>query len=197
MTEQDFTEFSSLMELASQVTAMPNGKNVKEVTNALFIFLKKYPFEVVKCAVMNHCRENKFFPMLADIVNQIEGTAEERAAMAWSLILKAKKKYRLVKSIRFPNPAIHFAIERMGGWEHLYTYLIDEEEDFKAKIFATYYRIGEKIATWDTVCSYFASEVEIYAIRNRGTVKREVFNVETDMLIPENELPALGTMYRV
>ena len=192
MTEQDFTEFSSLMELASQVTAMPNGKNAKEVTSALFTFLARYPFDVVKCAVMNHCRENKFFPMLADIVRQIEGTAEERAAMAWSLVLKAKKKYRLMKSIRFPNPATHFAIERMGGWEHLYTYLIDEAEDFKAKIFTTYYLVGEKIATWDTVCPYFACHEEIYAKEHGRIIKRDVFNVETDMIIPESELPVLS-----
>ena len=191
MTGQDYQEFTALMELVSQVTAIPNGKNAKEITNALFTFLSEYPFDVVKCAVINHCMENKFFPMLADIVRQIQGTVEERAAMAWALVLKAKKKYRLRKSISFSNPATHFAIEKMGGWEHLYTYLIDEAEDFKAKTFETYYRIGEKVATWQNVKAYFIGEDEKYLKEHNRLKKREVYNVETDMLVPESDLPAL------
>ena len=30
MTAQDYTEFSTFMELISKVTAMPNGKNAKK-----------------------------------------------------------------------------------------------------------------------------------------------------------------------
>ena len=191
MTAQDYTEFSTFMELISKVTAMPNGKNAKEVTHALFTFLSEYPFDVVKCAVIKHCKENKFFPMLADIVRQIEGTTEERAAMAWALLLKARKKYELRKTIRFPNPAIHFAIEQMGGWKHVYYGIDDENEDFKAKTFETYYCVGEKVANWDNVCSYFISDFDKYLMQHNDLKKLEVYDVETGLLVPECDLPAL------
>ncbi|MBQ7215774.1 MAG: hypothetical protein IJS39_07290 [Synergistaceae bacterium] len=188
MTSNDYQAFASFMRVVSKVTVLPNGKSVDEMIDAMFLMLADYSFEVVKEAVMRHCKANKFFPMLADVVCQIEHTPDERALMAWGLVLKARREYRIRVSIRFPHPAIHFALEQMGGWEHVYNTLTDENEDFKCKTFSEYYKLGEKYATWDNVCDYFFSEAERYALNAGRVLPRKVYDVSTDALVPENQL---------
>ena len=192
MTKDDKKVFLEIIDLVHDLTIMPNGKDFDRVKNALFDNLMKYSLAEVTKALKAHCREEKFFPTLADIVHQIEGTIDERALLASSLIMKAKRKYKLRKAIRFPVPAIHFAIEKMGGWEKLYWSIDDFNENFKSMEFQKLYRVGERYASWDfepgkiKVCPYFPSEEEIYARKKGRTFKREIFDVETDKLISEN-----------
>lgn len=188
MTSKDYQAFASFLRVVSKVTVLPNGKSVDETIDALFIMLADYPLEVVKQAVIRHCEANKFFPMFADVVSQIKGTPEERALVAWALVLKARREYKVRVSIRFPHPAIHFALEQMGGWEHVYKTLTDENEDFKSKTFCEYYKLGEKCATWDNVCDYFFSEVERYTLNAGRVLPRKVYDVSTDELVPESQL---------
>ena len=192
MTENDRPAFNEILDFVNDLTIMPGGKDLTRIKNALFISLAEYPLEVVAKAVKTHCRNEKFFPTLADIIRQIEGTPDERAALAWSLVMKAKRKYKLRKAIRFPVPAIHFAIEKMGGWEKIFWSVDDINENFKASEFQKFFKIGERCASWDfepgkiKVCSYFPSEEEIYAKRKGKNFKKEIFDVETDKLITEN-----------
>ena len=187
MLMSEYQEFASFMRLISKVTAVPNGKSVDEMIDALFALLEEYPFEVVKGAVRRHCEVNKFFPMLADIVSQIKGTPDERALLAWGFVLKASNKYRLRESIRFPIPAIHFAIEQMEGWAEFFKTLTTENKDFRAKTFMSYYKLGEKIATWENVCEYFPSDGERCAIQAGRIPVRRVYDVATDTIIPDSE----------
>ncbi len=191
MLMSEYQEFASFMRLTSKVTAVPNGKSVDEMIDALFALLEEYPFEVVKGAVRRHCEVNKFFPMLADIVSQIKGTPDERALLAWGLVLKASNKYRLRESIRFPHPAIHFAIEQMEGWAEFFKTLTTENKDFRAKMFMSYYKLGEKIATWDNVCEYFPSGTERMAIEVGRVPDRRVYDVATDTVIPDSQFMPL------
>ena len=191
MTGSDYQEFCEFMRRISKVTAIPNGKSIDEMIDALFMLLNEYPLEAVKAAVMRHCEANKFFPMLADIMSQIKGTPDERAMMAWGLVMKARREYRQRVGIRFPHPAIHFALEQMGGWAHVYKTLTNENEDFKAKTFVVYYKLGEKCATWENVCDYFPSEVERHTLKAGRVLARKVYNVATDMLVPDSQLEPL------
>ena len=191
MIESDRPAFDEIMDFVNDLTIMPSGKDLSRMKTALFTSLAQYPLDVVAKAVNAHCRTEKFFPMLADIIRQIEGTPDERAALAWSLVMKAKRKYKLRRAIKFPVPAIHFAIEKMGGWERVYWSIDDSNESFKAAEFQRFFKIGEKCASWEfetgkvKVCSYFPSEEEIYAIRKGKKFKREIFDVETDKIITE------------
>lgn len=133
-----------------------------------------------------------YMPKPVDVINAIEGTSEDRAMLAWALVVKAEGKYGVDFSIRFPHPAIHFAIEKMGGWRHLYRVLSDDNERFLARDFARLYAIGERCAAWENVCAYFPS-VHESANRQRGfELARKVYDVETGALVPERELPALS-----
>ena len=193
MTENDRRAFYDILDAVNDLTLMPNGKDLERMKKILFANLLEYPLNVIASALNAHCRAEKFFPMLADIITQIEGTPEERAALAWSLVMKAKRKYRLRKAIKFPSPAIHFAIEKMGGWEKVYWSVDDSNENFKAAEFQRFFKIGEKISSWNgengkvKVCSYFPSEEEIYALRKGKKIKREIFDVENDKIINVNE----------
>ena len=193
MTENDRRAFYDILDAVNDLTIMPNGKDLERMKKILFANLLEYPLNVIASALNAHCRAEKFFPMLADIIKQIEGTPEERAALAWSLVMKAKRKYRLRKAIKFPSPAIHFAIEKMGGWEKVYWSVDDSNENFKAAEFQRFFKIGEKISSWNgengkvKVCSYFPSEEEIYALRKGKKIKREIFDVENDKIINVNE----------
>ena len=192
MTERERSAFDEVLDAVNDLTIMPGGKDLERMKEVLFANLSEYPLRVVVDALYAHCRTEKFFPMLADIIRQIEGTPDERAALAWSMVMKARQKYKLRHAIRFPSAAIHFAIEKMGGWDRLYWSVDDVNESFKSAEFQRFFKIGEKCASWDgkngkvRVCPYFPSEEEVYA-RKKGSAnfKPEVFDVESDKVITD------------
>jgi len=190
MIENDRKAFNEIFDIVGEMTIMPNGKDLERMKKVLFFGLMEYPLNVITEAAKSHCRISRFFPMLADIIVQIEGTFEDRAALAWSLIMKAKHKYRRNKTLRFPSPAIHYAIECMGGWEHLYMSIDDVSENFKAKEFIRFYRLGEKNATWENVKPYFLSDQEAYALKKGREITPVIYAVESDKILvalPESD----------
>ena len=199
MTENDRQAFYDIMDAVNDLTVMPNGKDLERLKLILFQELMSYPLSVIAEAMMAYCRSNRFFPMLADIITQIEGTADDRAIIAWSLVMKARQKYKMRKSIRFPVPAIHFAIEKMGGWERFYWSVDDDSEIFKSSEFQKLYKIGEKCASWNDekgkvkVCPYFKSYEENYALQKGRKFRREVYDVETDKLIINETVKQLNS----
>lgn len=148
MTQQDFELFKKMMKQAESMTIMPNGKDIDCVTFALFEGLKQYDIEDVRRAVVEHCRTEKFFPMLADIIKRIDGDTDSKAASAWALVLKTISRHGHTDSVKFPHPAIHYAIQQMGGWRYLCETLTNDAVPFRAKDFAGYYTTGERIADW-------------------------------------------------
>ena len=183
MTEDDRKAFDEIFDLVGEMTIMPGGKDLGRMKKVLFFGLMEYPLDRIIEAAKSHCRVNKFFPMLADIIVQIEGSFEDRAALAWSLVMKAKRKYRRNKTLRFPSPAIHYAIECMGGWEHLYWSIDDANESFKSKEFFRFYRLGEKSATWENVKPYFLSDQEAYALKHGKEIVPEIYEVESGKVL--------------
>ena len=154
MRKEDWQRFQTLMREADVLTVMPNGKDLEDMTTALFAALGPYPVEAVEDAVWDHCRKCRFFPMLADIVTRIEGQAEERALLAWMMLKKAERRYGLTRSFRFPNPAVQFTVEALGGWRKLYLRGLDApnvERDFMRL-----YGIAERRGvTWGDVESQY------------------------------------------
>ena len=200
MRKDEFQAFCELMERAADVTVMPNGKNLERVTVALFEGLAAYPLAVVAEAVAAHCRSGRFFPMLSDIVTRIEGKVEDRAAAAWALVLKAVARHGHWDSVRFPVPAIHYAIGQMGGWRHLCCTLTADNIPFRARDFSGHFAVGERVASWEEaagpgpervrVPAYLPGEHELNN-RARGYDLRRVWDAGTGQLVPDGELPAL------
>ena len=140
--------------------------------------LGPYSVEAVEDAVWDHCRKCRFFPMLADIRDLIDGTPEEQAAEAWGVVLEARRRYRAWRGVRFPNPAFHYAIRLMGGWEDLCG--VNEEELYwRGKDFRELYVTGMRKARWEYEPAYFKG------------IGASVYDVQTGRQIPSEELNAL------
>lgn len=180
-----------MMQWAADVTTMPNGKDLGRTAKALFDALSPYPYEAVEAAVKGSCRHERFFPMLADIVTRIEGTSEERAAMAWALVLRAMGRWGYWDSVRFPDPAIHFAIQQMGGWRRLCSSLTNDELPFRGRDFAQHYSMFDRVRHATSVPAYLAGAHELNNRRHGLERPRRVYDAVTGEPVPEGELPTL------
>lgn len=58
----------------------------------------------------------QFMPKPADIVRQLQGTRTDRSLLAWGKVLDAMQRVGAYSSVVFDEPAIHAAIEDLGGW---------------------------------------------------------------------------------
>lgn len=135
MTDDDKWRFADLMRLTASVTVLPNGKTVESIMPSLFEGLRQYDFTEVEDATKRYCRGNRFFPMLADIVGLIEGNDTEKALKLWTLVVRAIENIGHWHNVRFPVPAVHAAIENMGGWVWLATHLTYDNAPFLQKEF--------------------------------------------------------------
>lgn len=194
MQKQDWPKFRELVTHAANLTALPNGKNLDNVATSYFAELEAYDLEAVAAAFRECCRSEKFFPALADIVARIEGPQEGRAALAWASVLKAMARWGYYDSVRFPDPAIHFAIAQMGGWMHLCATLRNDTEPFRRKDFEEYYTMGRKLGPRARPAPYLmgAHEADGRARGFAAALPRCVYNTETGRRVAESELPALG-----
>ncbi len=58
----------------------------------------------------------QFAPKVADIIRQLGGTTTDRAQLAWGKALNAASSVGAYSDVVFDDPAIHAAIEDLGGW---------------------------------------------------------------------------------
>ena len=194
MTENDFPKFAEMLQRVAKRTVTPASINLEDTVNFMFEILQEYPFELIYHAVKEYCKTSKFFPAVSDIATQIEGSIEDRATVAWYQILKARKKFGLMKSIRFSTPATHFAIDRMCGWESLCDMITDSNASYMLRDFKVFYRLGERCATWQNVREYFPSDDERYELNMGRMPKRKVYDVESEHVIPDEMLSSIAPM---
>ena len=152
MTDRDFKAFETLMRDAAECTrTAPLGQGGLIMA---FRLLSDYSFEQVQAAVYAHfsSSEGKFFPTPSHIIQQIEGTQTERSEYAWRLFLKALEKYGYYDSVRFPEPAYHYAITLLGGWTKVssdFNQLSDRELSFRRAEFVQLFQRGERVASFE------------------------------------------------
>lgn len=150
--DTDFTAFCKLLNAAAEVTgAKPKSPDAVKL---MFDLLARFSFAQVQGAVRAHFNsdEGRFFPTPTHLIKQIEGSEAERAQVAWRVFLKAIELHGYYDSVRFPDPAFHYAVEMLGGWMRIsqeYGNLTTKELDFKRASFCTLYMRGAKVATWD------------------------------------------------
>ena len=131
----------------------------EDAVKLYFKVLSDYSLDEVSQAIMEHIKQSPYMPKPADIIRIIEGTAEDRASEAWYHVLKAIQQYGHYESVQFDNPAIHYAIERMGGWQKL-CQLTEEELPYRERDFIKHYVRGERMASWDKVPLRFMGKHE-------------------------------------
>lgn len=80
---------------------------------------QSFDLEQVAKALTAHAMDpdrGRFCPMVADMVRQLSGTTTDRAALAWGKALEAAARVGAYSDVVFDDPAVHAAIEDMGGW---------------------------------------------------------------------------------
>lgn len=78
-----------------------------------------FSFEQVAKAMTAHAMDpdrGQFPPKPADIVRQLSGTRTDKAMIAWGKAFDAASRVGAYTDVVFDDPAIHAAIEDMGGW---------------------------------------------------------------------------------
>ena len=58
----------------------------------------------------------KWVPKIGDIARVLEGTSTDRAALAWGRVHEAMSSVGAYSDVDFGDPAIHAAIQDLGGW---------------------------------------------------------------------------------
>ena len=88
-----------------------------------------YQFEQVAKALTAHAMDperGQFAPMPADIVRLLQGTSTDRSLLAWGKTLDAMQHVGAYASVCFDDPAIHAAVDDLGGWPKLCRSTMDE-----------------------------------------------------------------------
>jgi hypothetical protein len=80
---------------------------------------EQYTLDQVRTALTRHAMHadsGQFAPKVADIVRVLEGTTDDKAAIAWGKAIYAAQRIGAYSDVVFDDPAIHAAIEDIGGW---------------------------------------------------------------------------------
>lgn len=81
--------------------------------------MRPFDFDDVSRAFERHVANpdnGQFAPKPADIVKVLQGTAGDRAALAWGKVLEAMSGVGAYSDVVFDDAAIHAALEDLGGW---------------------------------------------------------------------------------
>lgn len=150
--ERDWEAFCKLIEAADEISA---GKQRSEAALSLmFAVLKQHAFADISRAVSEHIRSCKFQVQPADITRYIEGSVEEKSAIAWRYFLRSLDQYGPYTSVRFPDPAYHFVIEALGGWIQVgesWHLLSEKEIEFRGREWRKLYEVGLRKASWEAI----------------------------------------------
>lgn len=194
MTERDKPEFAACLKVAADLYGRPPLST--EALKMFFLLLKKFSLAQVKAALQEHMASSPYMPKPCDVLCRIEGQPEDRAAVAWGMVLRAISRFGHDTSVRFPSPAFHYAVEQMGGWAKLCMRLTEAELPFRGRDFARFFEIGERCATWDgangtvKVPAHLAGTCELSNRTNGYALPARVYDAETGAVLEKQALPA-------
>jgi len=130
-----------------------------------FKAVQKYPFELVKQAFLHHIHTSPYMPKPYDIISYIEGSDTDKAAEAWLAVKAAIRKHGSYRSVAFDDPAVHYAIDAMGGWPRICMMSV-QEEPFRRQEFEALYQRARGIS-WEHVPKRLAG---IHELNNRAAI---------------------------
>lgn len=168
----DFKPFMAMLTVVADTYGQPRLS--EGAAKLYFRVLSGYTLEEVSKAVTEHLKISSFMPKPADIIRILEGTAEDRGSLSWWHVVRAIRKHGRYTSVAFDDPVIHYAIDRMGGWQKVCG-VLEEELPFREKDFIKLYARGERNADWDSVPKRFPGAHEIDNIQRGWEVPATVF----------------------
>jgi hypothetical protein len=115
----------------------------KEISEGLarlyFGALEKYTDEEVELACNKAVRSCTFFPKPAELIQFIEGTPEDRIALAYTQLLKLCEETGAYCSVQFEDPGLEAVVEAWGGWQAI-CHMPYEDWNFRQRQFRDIYR---------------------------------------------------------
>ena len=116
MTRTDFDRLAASLAALAELY----GKTISPGAIALWWqALERFDIEQVQRAIRAHTEDAQagaFMPKPADLIRHLEGTSTDRAALAWGKALDAAARVGAYSDVVFDDPAIHAALEDLGGW---------------------------------------------------------------------------------
>lgn len=96
------------------------GKDVSDfLLSVWWDAFERFEMQQVSKALQKHAcdpERGQFAPKVADIVRVLQGTATDRALIAWGKVHEAMSAVGAYTDVVFDDPAIHAVIEDLGGW---------------------------------------------------------------------------------
>ncbi len=139
MIEQDFDEFSRLLNTLSEYFRKPMSPGVMGI---YWQGLRDLELTELRAALNAHVQNpdvGQFMPTIADIRRMVGGTTQDSALVAWSKVDRAVRVVGTYADVIFDDPIIHRVIRDMGGWIAIGG-KSEDEWPFVAKEFETRYR---------------------------------------------------------
>ncbi len=100
-----------------------------------------FDLDAVRKAITAHAMDperGQFAPKPADVVRQLQGTFGDRSLLAWGKVYEAASRVGAYQSVVFDDPAIHSAIEDIGGWVTLCRTSADELPHVQRRFIASH-----------------------------------------------------------
>lgn len=124
MTRADAGAFAA--ELAGLAEVF--GEQVSQVRAQLYFeALSTFTLDEVRAAVRGAIRGCRFFPKPAELIEMLQGSAEDQAEVAWGRFLHALTHHGTYTSVDFGDPILHAVIQtQFGGWHETWKLTTDE-----------------------------------------------------------------------
>lgn len=117
MQRTDFQKFAQLLAAEAEIR---NAKPLSE--GAILLWwqrMERYDLEAVERAFIAHGRDSergRFMPQPADLIGHLDGSRSDKSQLAWGKAFEAASRVGAYTDVVFDDPAIHAAIDDLGGW---------------------------------------------------------------------------------
>lgn len=181
MTPKDRQLFAELMFGVGEAY----GESVSDASLEIyFAALADLSLEVIRAAANVHVRTHKFFPRVAELREAIDGSADERADLAWVQLLQLVRRVGYYGKPTWADPvAERAAMELYGGWPALCERLPGDGPELlgAAKVFK---------ATYATYARRDARELALTLPSGREEVRGQLLHLRDELV--KRGLPAPG-----
>jgi hypothetical protein len=152
MTNADKPRFAKAFAVLAENYAKEVSASLPEI---YFTNLSQYSIEQVEVAAHYLMRKSTYWPTIAHFVEAIEGSPEDKAAGAWSLLVEALRKFGAYASLEIVDDgAWVYALEQtFGSWIHAGDTLPDSNSPMYASLrkqfmgaYRAYERSGREVA---------------------------------------------------
>lgn len=140
MQTNDIPQFIQMLHNLCEMYGKPRMSD--EVAMLHFGALQEYSLEDVRkgfFAALRNPDSGQFMPRPADVIRELSGSSDTRAAVAWAKVYEAICRVGHMPSVAFDDAIIHAVIADMGGWVKL-ALVGNDELPFRERDFLRIYR---------------------------------------------------------